>query len=410
MGNNRLVAGLDIGTSKIAVIVAEVDQYGHLNVIGVGNSSSEGLKRGNVINIEKTVQAIRKATQEAELMAGTHIDSVYVGIAGDHIQGINSRGVVAISNSDNEITYNDISRVIDAAKAVALPTNCEIIHILPQEFIVDKQGGIKDPIGMSGIRLEAEVHIVVGGITYAQNIYKSVTKAGINVRDIVLEPLASSYSVLGKDEKEQGVVLIDIGGGTTDIAMFFEGSIRHTASVALGGINVTSDIALGLRTPIEQAEEIKIKYGIALQSKVEDEMISVPGIGGRPAREISRSVLAAIIQPRMEEILSLALSEIERSDYFDLMSAGVVLTGGGALLEGTVELSEEIFNMPAKLGVPLGFGGGLADSARNPIYSTGVGLVMYGVRNKDEKILENNNQVPIGRIKKTVEKWIKEFF
>jgi cell division protein FtsA len=352
----------------------------------MGTSRSEGLKRGVVINLEKTVESITKALEDAELMAGVKVNSVFAGIAGDHIRSINSRGVIALSGSGSEISSRDVERVINAARAVALPMDREIIHVLPQEYTVDDQSGIKDPIGMSGVRLEAEVHIVTGAVTSAQNIYRSVKKAGLEVCDLVLQPLASSYALLSPEEEELGVVLIDLGGGTTDIAIFHDGSIRHTAVIGLGGNNVTNDIAIGLRTPVEQAEEIKKSYGCALSGLVDsDEMIKVPGVGGREPKEISRGVLAAIIEPRAEEIFSLVLREIKKTNYSDLLVAGVVLTGGGSLMEGIIELAEQIFDMPAKKGIPQGFSG-LVDLVSTPIHSTGVGLILYGLEQlKDGK-------------------------
>lgn len=374
------IAGLDIGTTKIGCIIAEVDDDGVPTIVGVGTSPSEGLRRGVVVNLDKTIRSIQAAVAEAEQMAGVDVKEVYAGIAGDHIRSINGRGVVAVAGPDNEITQADVQRVIDAAKAVALPIDRETLHILPQEFIVDDQHGIKDPVGMSGVRLEAEVHIVTGAITSAQNIHRSINRAGIDVLDLVLEPLASSFSVLSEDEKELGVIVLDLGGGTTDIAMFFEGCIRHTAVVGLGGRNITNDLALGLRTPIEQAEQIKIEYGSAIASdNLREETIEVPGVGGRPPRRISRSYLVDIIQPRMEEILSLALREIKKSNYVHLMSSGIVLTGGGSLLNGAVELAEELFDAPVKLGVPQGFLG-LRDLAESPVHATGVGLIHYGIQ------------------------------
>ncbi|MDZ7373887.1 MAG: cell division protein FtsA, partial [candidate division KSB1 bacterium] len=338
------ITGLDIGTTKIGVVIGEVDDEEELRIVAVASAPSEGLRRGVVVNLEKTVQSIIRAVSEAEQMAGVTVDSVYAGIAGDHIRSINGRGVVAVAGPNNEITEDDVRRVIDAAKAVALPIDREIIHILPQEFIVDDQRGIKDPVGMAGVRLEAEVHIVTGAVTSAQNIYRSIERAGLKVRDLVLEPLASSLAVLTEDEKELGVVLIDLGGGTTDIAMFYQGCIRHTGVVGLGGRNVTNDIAIGLRTPVDQAEEIKIRYGCAIHRPDDDkEVIEVPGIGGRAPRKVSKALLVDIIQPRMEEILSLAFEEVKRSEFAGLMNGGVVLTGGGSLLDGTLELAEEIF-------------------------------------------------------------------
>ena len=378
------IVGLDIGTTKICAIIAEIDENTEPKIIGVGTAPSDGLKKGVVVNIEKTVKSIENAIELAERMAAVEIDSVVVGIAGDHIRSINGRGVVAVSGTDNEVTENDIRRVIDAAKAVVLPIDREIIHILPQEFIVDDQKGIRDPLGMSGVRLEAEVHIVTGAVTSAQNIYRCIERAHLNVQDLVLQPLASSYSVLDEDEKELGVVVIDLGGGTTDIAMFFDGCIRHTSIVALGGGIVTNDIALCLRTPIDQAEEIKKSYGAALHSEVDNnEQIEIPGVGGRTSRKVAKGLLIDIIQPRMEEILTLAYNEIHKSDFINLMTAGVVLTGGGSLLKGTIELAEQIFDMPVKLGVPTGFGG-LVDMASSPIYATAIGLIQYALVSETE--------------------------
>lgn len=385
MAKADYIAALDIGTTKIGVIIAEINEYEELpKIIGVGNAPSIGLKKGVVVNIEKTVHSIEAAVEQAENMAGVEIDSVIVGIAGDHIRSINGRGVVAVSGQDNEITENDIRRVIDAAKAVVLPIDREIIHILPQEYIVDEQRSIPDPLGMSGVRLEAEVHIVTGAVTSAQNIYRCVERAGFNVLDLVLQPLASSFSVLGDDEKELGVAVLDLGGGTTDVAMFFEGCIRHTGIVALGGGAVRNDLALCLRTPVEQAEAVKIQYGAALHSDAKgSDAVEIPGVGGRPARKISQGLLVDIIQPRMEEILTIASNEMKKSEFANLMTAGVVLTGGGSLLKHLSELAEEIFDLPVKLGIPVGFRG-LVDLVKSPIYATAVGLILYYLQNQDE--------------------------
>ena len=403
---SKYIAGLDIGTTKIAAIIAEVNGSPEPTIIGVGTSPSDGLRKGVVVNLEKTIRSIRAAIEEAERMAGVQIDEVFAGIAGDHIRSINGRGVVAVAGPNNEITPADIRRVIDAAKAVALPIDREILHILPQEFIVDDQHGIKDPVGMSGVRLEVEVHIVTGAITSAQNIYRSISRAGMQTMDLVLEPLASSYSVLGEDEKELGVIVMDLGGGTTDIAMFFEECIRHTVVIGLGGKNITNDLALGLRTPVEQAENIKIQHGCAIRKPgFRDETIQVPGVGGRPERRISKAYLVDIIQPRMEEILTLAHREIKKSNHVHLMTAGLVLTGGGSLLEGTVELAEEIFDMSVKLGVPNRFNG-LTDLAQSPIHATGVGLVHYGIKHKGDEFLGDNEQGLLPWIMGTMRKWL----
>ena len=377
-GERTIIAGLDIGTSKIGVVIGESVESGPVQILGVGLSPSEGLRQGVVINLDLAVESIEKAVREAQLTAGVQVDEVIVGIAGDHIRSVNSRGVVAVSRADREITPNDVTRVIDAAKAIALPIDREVLHVLPQEFIVDNQPGIKNPVGISGVRLEAEVHIVTGAVTSAQNIVRSVRRAGLGVVGLVLEPLASSYAVLDRNEKDLGVAMIDLGAGTTDIALFYDGAIRHTAVIGLGGQNVTNDIALGLRTPVEQAETIKKKFGCGHKSIVsKSDVFPVPGIGGRPPREVSRSLLASIIQPRMEEIFGLVAKEIKRSEYGELLGAGVVLTGGGALLEGAIPLAEEILGLPAKIGIPQGFTG-LVESASSPIFATGVGLVLWG--------------------------------
>ncbi|HMD69190.1 MAG TPA: cell division protein FtsA [Chitinivibrionales bacterium] len=412
MEDNTFI-GLDIGTTKIACIISELGANDELKIVGVGVSPSDGLRKGVVVNIDKTVHSIQKAVEEAELMAGIDVESVYVGIAGDHIRAINSKGVVAISRQDNEITELDVVRAIDAAKAVSIPMDREILHVIPQEFIVDDQKGIKDPIGMCGVRLETQVHIITGAVTSAQNIYRSVEKAELKVRDLVLEPLASSYAVLEKDEKELGVALVDMGGGTTDIAIYFDESIRHTAVVGLGGKNVTSDIAIGIRTPIERAEEIKKEHGCAYSPLVKaDQFISVPGVGGREQREVSKAVLSSIIEPRLEEILSLALREIKRTEYADMLGAGVVLTGGGALMDGIQELAEKVFEMPVKIGFPTGFGG-LTEAAKSPIHATGVGLCIYGVRHgrgtkKSKKSFGGEDSFK--KIFEHMKVWVKEFF
>lgn len=376
----RVITGLDIGTTKVCAVIVKEDSDGRLNVVGIGSSPSHGLRKGVVVNIDKTVNSVRDALTEAERMAGIEVDSVFVGIAGDHIRSLNSKGVVGVARDDHEITQDDVNRAINAAKALALPIDREIIHVLPQEYIVDEQDGIPDPVGMSGVRLEVEVHIVTAAVTSAQNIVRSVQRAGYDVDDVILEPLASSLAVLDDDERALGVTLIDLGGGTTDIAMFFDGHIRHTSVVALGGQHVTNDIAIGLRTPAEQAEKIKLHYGTANRTEVDGaETIKVPGVGGRPSRMISRSVLVDIIIPRMEEILTLAYHKMQVSDMLELMAAGAVITGGGALLPGLPELAESVFDLPVKVGLPK-YMGGLTDSVRNPIYSTSVGLCLYGAK------------------------------
>ncbi len=384
MDEEKIFIGLDIGTTKIAAVVARIDEYGTLNIAGVGTSASQGLRRGVVINIEKTVNSIKKAIEQAQLMSGCHIENIHAGIAGDHIRSINSKGVIAVSGRDRIINQNDVERVIDAAKAIALPMDREVIHILPQEFIVDEQDGIKNPIGMAGTRLECEVHIVTAAASSVQNIVNCVQQAGYNVEEIVLEPYASSLAVLDKDELDLGVAVMDIGGGTTDIAVFLDGGIRYTSVLGLGGEHVTSDLSHGLRTPMDQAEDIKRKYGCAMQSLIsEDELIVVPGIAGRAPREIAKSVLCAIIEPRMEEMFSLALRELEKSDVYDSLGAGVVLTGGASLLPGSVELAERVLGLPTKVGFPI-VSGGLVETVKSPIFATSVGLIKYAVARQTE--------------------------
>ena len=390
MSQTRTYVGLDIGTTKISAIIAEMDpETRDIKIVGVGLSPSEGLRRGVVVNLEKTVASIARAVEEAERMSGVQVKGVFAGIAGDHIRSINSRGVIAVSRRDNEISQADVDRVVDAAKAVAIPMDREIIHVIPQEFIVDDQDGIKDPIGMSGVRLEAEVHIITGAVTSAKNICKSITRAGLKVHDLVLEPLASSHAVLGPDERDLGVVLLDMGGGTTDVAVFYEGSIRHTAIVPLGGASVTNDIAIGMRTPIDQAERIKIEHGCALASMVGPlEKLVVTGVGGRGDKEIQRTQLAAMIEPRMEEIFALSNREVKKNHFADLLGAGVVLTGGTSLLPGAVELAEQIFEMPVRRGVPSGLSG-LMENVRDPRYSTGVGLILHAVQNEGGDVIQH---------------------
>ena len=382
----NLIVGLDIGTSKVVAIVGEVMPDGDLEVIGIGSNPSRGLKKGVVVNIESTVHSIQRAVEEAELMAGCQIHSVYAGIAGSHIRSLNSHGIVAIR--DKEVTAVDIERVIDAARAVAIPADQKILHILPQEFVIDNQGGIREPVGMSGVRLEAKVHMVTGAVSAAQNIIKCVRRCGLEVDDIILEQLASSYSVLTDDEKELGVCIVDIGGGTTDIAVFTEGAIRHTAVIPIAGDQVTNDIAVALRTPTQHAEEIKIKYACALtQMASSEESIEVPSVGDRAPRRLARHTLAEVVEPRYEELLILIQAELRRSGFEDLVAAGIVLTGGSAKIEGLVDLAEEVFHMPVRLGVPQ-YVTGLVDVVRNPIYATGVGLLLFGHHNRDQRSMD----------------------
>jgi cell division protein FtsA len=404
---DSLVVGLDIGTTKICTVVGEVVD-GQVNIIGLGTHPSKGLRKGVVINIESTVHSIKKAVEEAELMAGVHLTSVFAGIAGGHIKGINSHGVIAVKNK--EVGTNDVKRVIDAASAVAIPMDREVIHIIPQEFIVDDQDGIKDPVGMSGVRLEGRVHIVTGAITSAQNIIKCANRAGLDVDDIVLEQLGSSEAVLTPEEKELGAAIIDIGGGTTDLVIFSSGSIKHTAVFSLAGSHITNDISMGLRTPVEEAEKIKIRYGCALTSLVrKDETIEVPSVGGRKPRVLSRYTLAEIIEPRVEEILTLVNNEIVRTGYGNLIASGIILTGGSALLEGAPELAEQIFNVPVRRGVPIGIGG-LIDLVNSPMFATGVGLVLYGSRNRAQSRFKVGETNIFSKVTHRMREWIGEFF
>ncbi len=384
MMEQEIIVGLDIGTTKVCAIVASIDEGGRFNVLGIGRSPSDGLTRGVVTNIDKTVRSIQSAVGEAESRSGVRIQSVIVGIAGDHIQSFQSRGVIAISGPENEINQADVNRLIEDTKRVALPSDRRIIHVIPQEFIIDGQDGVCDPVGMSGVRLEANVHIITGLVTAAQNIYKCVQRAGLHIRDIVLEPLASSYAVLDEEEKEVGIALLDVGGGTTDLAVFEDRTIRHTAVIPFAGNQVTNDIRKGLGVLIEQAEKLKCKHGFAyLPGVVDDEPITIPGIGGRPPLEIDKRLLAQIIQPRIEEIFEIAAMEIKRSGYSRHLSAGVVLTGGGSLIKGAAELAREVLGMPVKIGIPGGFNAGLVREIENPMYATCVGLVLHGLRHKN---------------------------
>lgn len=377
----ELIVGLDIGTSKVvAIVAAPILDAGpndnKLEIIGIGSHPARGMKKGVVVNIESTVQSIQRAVEEAELMAGCQIHSVFAGIAGSHIRSLNSHGTVAIR--DKEVTQGDLDRVLDAARAVHFPGDQQLLHVLPQEFIIDNQEGIREPIGMSGVRLEAKVHLITGAVSAAQNITKCIERCGLVVDGIILEQMASSYSVLEQDEKELGVCIVDIGGGTTDIAVFIDGAIRHTAVIPIAGDQVTNDIAVALRTPTQYAEEIKIKYACALtQLAREDETIEVPSVGDRPPRQLARQTLAEVVEPRYEELLMLVQAELRRSGFEEMLAAGVVLTGGSAKMEGAIELAEEVFHLPVRLGVPQHVGG-LVDVVRNPIHATGVGLLLFG--------------------------------
>jgi cell division protein FtsA len=411
---HRTFVGLDIGTTKISCIIADTNGNGsgELRIVGVGNAVSEGLRRGVVVDLEKTVASIARAVDEAERMAGMPVKGVYAGIAGDHIRSINSRGVIAVSRKDNEIGAQDVDRVVEAAKAIAIPLDREIIHVIPQEYIVDDQAGIKDPVGMSGVRLEAEVHIITGAVTSAKNICRSIQRAGLKVNDLVLEPLASAHAVLGDDERDLGVVLLDLGGGTTDVAVFFEGSIRHTAIIPFGGANVTNDIAIGLRTPIDKAEAIKIQHGCAVAAMVPpDAAIAVQGVGGRSDRPIPRRTLASMIEPRMEEIFLLANKEVKKNHFAELLGAGVVLTGGTSLMPGVVELAEQVFQMPVKLGAPQGLGG-LSANVADPRYSTGVGLVMHAwqAEHGEEATHRSKGAAEVRRPSFDLRRWFSDLF
>lgn len=404
----RMLVGLDIGTSKVVAIVGEVDADGNIEVVGLGSSPSRGMKKGVVVNIESTVHSIQRAIEEAELMAGCTIHSVYAGIAGSHVHSMNSNGIVAVK--DREVTQTDIERVIDAAQAVAIPQDQAILHVIPQEYVVDSQEGIKEPVGMAGVRLEAKVHLVTGSVNAIQNIERCVQRCNLETDDIILEQLASSYAVLTDDERELGVCVVDIGGGTTDIAIFTDGAIRHTAVIPIAGDQVTNDIAMALRTPTQHAEKIKVKYACALtQLAKADEKIKVPSVGDRPPRDLSRQALAEVVEPRYDELFTLIQAELRRSGYEDLIAAGIVLTGGTSKMEGVVELAEEIFHMPVRLARPVGVTG-LTDEINNPIYSTAVGLLLYAAGRENKKTINkfqsDDKKSPFGRIKD----WIKNNF
>lgn len=403
----EIIVGLDIGTTKICAIVGELTDEG-IDIIGIGSHPSKGLRKGVVVNIETTVNSIQRAIDEAEAMAGTEITHVYTGIAGGHVKSFGGRGVVALK--DREVREADIARVIEQAKTVNIPVDREVIHVLPQEFIVDDQGGIREPLGMTGARLEAKVHIVTGAVASAQNIVKCANRAGLNVADIVLQPLASSEAVLTEEEKELGVCLVDIGGGTTDIAIFQNGSIVHTAVIALGGHNLTNDVAVGLRTPIDHAERLKQKFGCALTAMVDKvDMIEVPSVGGRDARVMGRQILSEILEPRVEEIFQLVHHEVERNGFSELLTSGVVITGGSTLLPGMTELAEEIMGVPVRRGVPRGIGG-LVDVVKSPVYATGVGLVVYGARHQDRSMFRIREENVFKKVKRRMGEWLQEVF
>jgi cell division protein FtsA len=396
----NLVVGLDIGTSKIVAIVGEVKADGTLEVIGMGRHPSAGMKKGMVVNIDATVDAIKRALEEAELMADCTISSVYTGIAGSHIRSTNSRGMVKIK--DKEVEQSDIDRVIETAKSVSLPGDQQMLHVLEQEFCIDGQDGIKKPLGMSGMRLDVEVHIVSGATAAVQNIMKCIHRCGLEVHELILQPLASSKAILEENEKELGVCIVDIGGGTTDIAVFTNGAIRHTAVIPIAGDQITNDIAMALRTPTQDAEDIKMKYGCALRQLADEQQIEVPGVGERGPRMLSRQTLAEVIEPRIEELYSLVQAELRRSGFEDLLSSGIVITGGSSAMQGMVELGEEIFHMPVRLGVPK-YVGGLADVVKTPRMSTGVGLMLYGlehhVKNEESRLQSNSFAEVLAKMK-----------
>jgi cell division protein FtsA len=407
MTEPRIITGIDIGTTRIRTLITESDERGAPIFLGYGCVPAAGLRRGVVVNMEKTVQSISKSVEDAEMMASVHIDSAIAGIAGDHIRSINSHGVIAVSRSDNEIGEKDVARAIDAASAVAIPNDREVIHVIPQEYTIDEQSGIKNPVGMTGVRLEVEVHIVTAAVTSAKNVYRSLERCEINAEQLVLQSLASTYACISNSEEEIGVVLIDIGGDLTDVAVFYDGSIRHTGVVPLGGKNVTNDITIGLRTSVDQAEQLKINYGSALTSLVDpDEMMEVTTAMGSNSRSISRNVLASIIEPRMEEILSLAAREIKKSNPPEALAAGAILTGGGAMLTGVVELAEQILDMPVKLAMPKGVEE-LPDNIATPEYATAIGLINYAIRHE---VVPNGGVGGIKGFLRKIENWISDNF
>jgi cell division protein FtsA len=413
----RIIVGLDIGTTKVCAVVASITGHNQVNILGVGKAPSEGLNRGVVVNIDKTVNAIQTAVQQAELASGIQVNAVNVGIAGDHIRSLRSKGVITITNRDNEIMMRDVERLLADCKNIALPSDYEIIHVIPQEFIVDGQDGISDPVGMSGMRMEAEVHIITGLVSAVKNMHRCVERAGYQVADLMLEPLASSYAVLEEEEREAGVVLVDIGGGTTDVAIIQDNTIRHTAVVAIAGQKVTDDIRIGLSVLEDQAEKLKREHGLCFSDLItEDSIITIPGIAGRPPKEIKKSVLSKIIQARVEEILEIVAIEIKRSGYASQLSAGAVLTGGGSLIQGLTPLANEILGMDAKIGLPRGLSGGLVDEVRSPVYSTGVGLVLHALHTKTPQASASHSIARTGksedlfsRISGRMKTWFKEF-
>lgn len=412
----RIVVGLDIGTTKVCAIIASVNDFGQINICGVGKSPSDGLNRGVVVNIDKTVNAIQDAIEQAELASGIEVQAVNVGIAGDHIQSVRSKGIITINNEDSEIQAHDVQRLIEDCKKIVLPNDQQIIHVIPQEFVVDGQDGIDDPVGMSGMRMEADVHIITGLVSATKNIYRCVERAGYDVADIILEPLASSYAVLADEEKEAGVALVDIGGGTTDLAIFQGKNIRHTAVVAIAGKKVTDDVKIGLSVLDDQAEQLKKEHGEAYVDLIEEEeIIKVPGIAGREPKELKKSILADIIQARLEEILEIIAIEIKRSHYEDALSAGIVLTGGGSMIKNLTTLANEVLGMDAKIGKPEGLTGGLIEEVDNPIFATAVGLIMHAQKHGQNrpamhKKIPSANADKVDHLIKNITNRMKEWF
>lgn len=408
---NEIIVGLDIGTTKVCVVIGALNDNEQLEILGVGTTPSRGLRRGVVINIDATIHSILSAVEAAEMMSGREVHEVFTGISGGHIEGLNSRGVVAVTGRGREITRNDIDRVIDAAKAIVIPMDREVLHVIPQEFVVDDQGNIRNPFGMIGVRLEAEVHIITGAVTSAQNIVKCVNRAGFKAVDIVLEPLASARAVLTNDEKELGALLIDLGGGTTDVLVYIEGAPYHTSILSIGGDQVTNDLSIMLKTPLDAAEEIKRDVGCCYLPLVqEDEMVNVPVVGGRPPNQIKRKSVVDIIQPRMTEMLTMVRDQVKGNNYMKLLAGGVVLTGGGSLLPGTAELASEIFNLPARVGYPVKLGG-LIEEYYSPIYATGIGLVLFGASKTEHEHLDTSSSDRIfNNVWERMRNWLKEFF
>jgi cell division protein FtsA len=404
---HSIVVGLDIGTSKVCAVVGEMTDQG-VEIIGLGSHPSQGLRKGVVINIESTVNSIKKAVEEAELMAGCEIHTVFAGIAGSHIKGFNSHGIVPVRNK--EVGQRDLDRVLDAAKAVAIPNDQEVLHVLPQDYIIDDQDGIKEPLGMSGVRLEARVHIVTGAVMAIQNIIKCCTRSGLNVADIVLTPLTSAEAVLTEEERELGVAVVDMGSGTTGLAVYHDGMVKHTVVLPVGGNHVTNDIAAGLRTPFGDAERIKQRFGVAKATMVaREERVEVPGVAGKTAGSVSRQILCEIIEPRLDEALHLVRKEIEKSGYEESLTAGLVMTGGSMLLPGMVEMTEQIFSAPVRIGVPTHIKG-LVDVISSPIYATGVGLVLYGMKRQERIFFRLRDDNIFAKVRHRMSDWLSEFF